>query len=108
MGRDEAPDIHRFGWATAASAKLIALAARVGVDPSESGDAALLRLVMVLLAVGTLPLTILWSVIYLAAGSPLAAAAPAAIRSSRPSTPLCSPGPVICPAETREAELSQL
>ena len=30
MGRDEAPDIGRFGWATAASAKLVTLAARVG------------------------------------------------------------------------------
>ena len=77
MGRDEARDIRRFGWASAAFAKLVALAARVGADPLESGDAALQRLVMVLLAVGTLPLTILWSVVYLAAGAPLAAAAPA-------------------------------
>ncbi len=76
MGRDEASDIRRFGWATAASTKLVALAARVGADPLESSDAALQRLVMVLLAVGTLPATILWSVVYLAAGAPLAAAAP--------------------------------
>ena len=76
MGRDDAPDIRRFGWAAAAIAKLVALAARVGADPLESGDAALQRLVMVLLAVGTLPATILWSVVYLAAGAPLAAAAP--------------------------------
>ena len=65
MGRDEARDIRRFGWASAAFAKLVALAARVGADPLESSDAALQRLVMVLLAVGTLPLTILWSVVYL-------------------------------------------
>ena len=84
MGRDEAPDIRRFGWATAASAKLVALAARVGADPLESGDAALQRLVMVLLAVGTLPLTILWSVVYLAAGAPLAAAAPAVYSVATP------------------------
>ena len=77
MGRDEAPGIGRFAWATAASAKLVALAARVGADPLESGDAALQRLVMVLMAVGVLPLTILWTVVYLAAGAPLAAAAPA-------------------------------
>ncbi len=77
MGRDGAPDIGRFGWATAVSAKLVALAARVGSNPLETGDAALQRLVMVLMAVGTLPLTILWSVVYLAAGAPLAAAAPA-------------------------------
>ena len=29
MGRDEAPDMRRFGWATGALAKLVALAARV-------------------------------------------------------------------------------
>jgi guanylate cyclase len=77
MGRDEALDTRRFAWASAAFAKLVALAARVGADPHESGDAALQRLVMVLLAVGTLPLTILWTAVYLAAGAPLAAAAPA-------------------------------
>src|SRR5271168_4647858 len=77
MGRNEAPDIGRFGWATGAFAKLVALAARVGADLNETGDAALQRLVMVLLAVGTLPMTILWSVVYVAAGAPLAAAAPA-------------------------------
>ncbi len=77
MGRDEAPHIRRFGWASAAFAKLVASAARVGADPLESSDAALQRLVMVLLAVGTLPLTILWSMVYLAVGAPLAAAAPA-------------------------------
>jgi adenylate cyclase len=77
MGTDEAPDLRRFSWATAAFAKLVALAARVGADPLESGDAALKRLVMVLLAVGTLLPTILWSVVYFAAGAPLAAVAPA-------------------------------
>jgi adenylate cyclase len=84
MGRDEAPDIRRLGWASAASAKLVALAGRVGAGPLESGDAALQRLVMVLLAVGTLPLTILWSVIYVAAGAPLAAAAPAVYSVATP------------------------
>ncbi len=84
MGRDEAPEIGRFGWATVASAKLVALAARVGADPLESGDAALQRLVMVLMAVGVLPLTILWSVVYFAAGAPLAAAAPAAYSVATP------------------------
>ncbi len=47
MGRDEAPDIRRLGSATAASAKLVALAARLGANPLEGGDAALQRLVMV-------------------------------------------------------------
>jgi guanylate cyclase len=44
MGRDEAPGIRRFGWLTAASAKLVAVAGRVGADPLESGDSALQRL----------------------------------------------------------------
>jgi hypothetical protein len=77
MQRHGAPDIHRFGWAMGAAARLIALAGRVGADPLESGDAALQRRLLVLLAVGTLPLTILWSVTYFAAGAPLAASAPA-------------------------------
>ena len=76
MPSDKA-DIRRFGWATAVSAKLVALARRIGADPLESGETALQRLVMVLMAVGTLPMTILWSVVYFAAGAPLAAAAPA-------------------------------
>ena len=84
MGRDEEPDTRRFGWASAVFAKLVALAGRVGADPLESSDAALQRLVMVLLAVGTLPMTILWSVIYLAAGAPLAAAAPAVYSVATP------------------------
>ncbi len=74
MERDEALDI---GGATGAFAKLVALAAGVGATPHESGDAALQRLVMVLMAVGTLPLTVLWAAVYLVAGAPLAAVAPA-------------------------------
>ena len=75
--RPSRQDTHRFGWASAAFAKLVALAARLAPILSESVDASLQRLVMVLLAVGTLPLTILWSVIYFIAGAPLAAVAPA-------------------------------
>jgi hypothetical protein len=87
MGRDEAPGIRRSGRltaASAASAKLVAFAAQVGADPRESGDAALQRLVMVLMAVGVLPLTILWSVVYFVAGAPLAGAAPAAYSVATP------------------------
>jgi adenylate cyclase len=77
MERDGAPDIHRLSWATDAAARLVALAGRVGADPLESSEAALRRRLLVLLSVGTLPLTVLWSVTYLAAGAPLAAWAPA-------------------------------
>src|SRR6185312_13198270 len=49
MGSDK-PHIRRFGWAGAAFATLVALARGVGARPRESGDVALQRLVMVLLA----------------------------------------------------------
>ena len=78
MGNDEATGVPRFGWASGAAAKLVTLAARVGVDPLESSEAALQMRLLVLMSVGTLPMTVLWSVIYFAAGAPLAAAAPAA------------------------------
>jgi len=55
----------------------MALAGRVGVDPNESSETALQRRLVVMLSVGTLPLTVLWSAIYFAAGAPLAAAIPA-------------------------------
>ena len=77
MKRDGAPNIHRLSWATGAAARLLALAGRVGADPLEGGDAALRRRLLVLMSVGTLPLTLLWSAAYLAAGAPLAALAPA-------------------------------
>jgi adenylate cyclase len=77
MERDGAPDIHRLSCATGSAARLVALAGRVGADPLESNDAALQRRLLVLLSVGTLPLTVLWSATYFAVGAPLAASAPA-------------------------------
>jgi len=77
MEKDGAPDVHQFGSAAGAAARLVALAARVGADPLESSDAALQRRLLVLMSVGTLPMTVFWSVIYFAAGAPLAASAPA-------------------------------
>jgi adenylate cyclase len=77
MERDGAPDIHRLGWAAGAAARLVALAGQVGADPLESSDAALRRRLLILLSVGTLPLTVLWALTYLGAGAPLAASAPA-------------------------------
>ncbi len=84
MERDEALDIHRFRWRTSIAARLVALAQRVGADSHESGDAALQRRLLVLLAVGTLPLTLLWSVTYFAAGAHLAALAPAVYSAVTP------------------------
>jgi guanylate cyclase len=51
-------------------------AGRVGTDPSDSPEILLQKHLTVALCVGTLPLTIGWSLIYLAAGAPLAAAIP--------------------------------
>jgi len=67
----------RFGWASRTAARLVTEAGRVGVDPSESGDATLQRRILVIMSVGTLPLTVLWSIIYFSAGARLAAPAPA-------------------------------
>ena len=47
MEKDGAPDIHQFGWATGAAARLVALAGRVGADPLESSDVALQRRLLV-------------------------------------------------------------
>jgi adenylate cyclase len=77
MERDGTQGISLFAWASGAAAKLVALAGRVGSDPHEGGEAALQRRLLVLMAVGTLPMTVLWSAVYLAVGAPLAAAAPA-------------------------------
>ena len=57
---------HLFDWA-----------GRVGTDPGDSPEILLQKHLTVALCVGTLPLTIGWSLIYLAAGAPLAAAIPA-------------------------------
>jgi adenylate cyclase len=77
METDGIKGFGRFAWASRAAAMLMAAAGRIGVDPSESSDAALQRRLLVIMSVGTLPLTLLWSAIYFAAGARLAAAAPA-------------------------------
>ena len=59
------------------AAKLAAWAGRIGADAGESSDVALQRRLLILLSVGTLPMTALWSAIYFLAGAPLAAAVPA-------------------------------
>ncbi len=56
---------------------LIALIGRIGLDSSDSDETALRKRLAVVLCAGTLPLTLLWSAIYLAVGAPIAAAIPA-------------------------------
>src|ERR1700727_3413692 len=55
---------------------LITLIGRIGFDPSDSDETALRKRLAVVLCAGTLPLTLLWSAIYLAVGTPIAAAIP--------------------------------
>src|SRR6202522_121078 len=55
---------------------LITLIGRIGVDPSDSDETVLRKRLAVVLCAGTLPLTLLWSAIYLAVGAPIAAAIP--------------------------------
>jgi adenylate cyclase len=56
---------------------LITLIGRIGFDTSDSDETALRKRLAVFLCAGTLPLTLLWSAIYLAVGAPIAAAIPA-------------------------------
>ena len=57
--------------------RLFDWAGRVGTDPADSPETLLQKRLTVALCVGTLPLTIGWSLIYLAAGAPAAASIPA-------------------------------
>jgi adenylate cyclase len=66
----------RLGWVFDCTHRVIAAAGRIGIDPTDSNEVALQKRLTVLLSVGTLPFTILWSLIYLAAGAPLPAAVP--------------------------------
>ncbi len=55
---------------------LIALLGGIGFDSGDSNETRLRKRLAVILFAGTLPLTLLWSVIYLAVGAPMAAAIP--------------------------------
>ena len=55
---------------------LLDWAGRVGAGPGDSPETLLQKRLTVALCAGTLPLTVGWSLIYLAAGAPLAAAVP--------------------------------
>lgn len=58
-------------------AKLLSWSARIGAATTDSNETALQKRLAVALCAGTLPLTALWSVIYLQMHVPLAAAIPA-------------------------------
>ena len=77
MPSDPAVGSGRSGKTSGLAARLLAGAGRVGADPRESSDVALQRQLLMLVSIGTLPMTALWSAIYFVAGAPLAAAVPA-------------------------------
>ena len=76
MEQDRAKGGRQFGWVSDSAKGLVALAGRIGLDATDSHETALQKRLVVVLCAGTLPLTMLWSAIYLAAGVPLAAAIP--------------------------------
>ena len=63
-------------WFSSVFQWLVAQAGRVGTAPSDSTERALQKRLTVSLSVGLLPLTLLWSVVYFAAGAPYSAAIP--------------------------------
>ena len=60
----------------ARSKRLLDLAGSIGIDARDNDETALRKRVAVVLFTGTLPATVAWSAIYLAVGTPLAAAVP--------------------------------
>lgn len=56
--------------------RVLAYAGRIGLESSDGQETALRKRLAVVLCVGTLPLTILWSLVYIAVDAPLAAAIP--------------------------------
>ena len=56
---------------------LAAWAGRIGATATDTNETALQKRLAIVLCAGTLPFTVLWSVIYLLVDAPLAAAAPA-------------------------------
>jgi len=68
--------MERVRWIASVCRYLVGQAGRIGTAPTDSSELALQKRLIVLLSLGLLPLTVLWSVIYFAAGAPLSAAIP--------------------------------
>ncbi|MGH3541923.1 MAG: adenylate/guanylate cyclase domain-containing protein [Mycobacterium sp.] len=64
-------------WRARGAHSLTAWAGRIGATATETNETALQKRLAVVLCAGTLPLTVLWSVIYLLMHVPFAAAVPA-------------------------------
>jgi adenylate cyclase len=76
MGRDAAKVIGRSDWISRSVRSLVARAALIGVDPADGSEIRLQKLLAVLLFLGTVPLTTLWTATYFVAGAPLSASIP--------------------------------
>jgi adenylate cyclase len=76
MLQNSSRSAERVRWASSVYQRLLAQAGRIGAAPTDSPERALQKRLIVSLSVGLLPLTLLWSVIYFAAGAPLSAAIP--------------------------------
>ena len=73
MEQDRGKGGQQLGWVSDYTKGLVTLAGRIGLDTTDNHETALQKRLVVVLCAGTLPLTALWSAIYLAAGyrSPL-------------------------------------
>jgi guanylate cyclase len=67
----------RLSWRSRGARDLAAWAGRIGATATDTNETALQKRLAVVLCAGTIPLTVLWSVIYLLVHAPLAAAIPA-------------------------------
>jgi adenylate cyclase len=76
MQQGSAQRMERVPWITSVFRRLVAQAGRIGAAPTDSSELALQKRLIVSLSLGLMPLTLLWSVIYFAAGAPLSAAIP--------------------------------
>ena len=68
--------MERVRWIASVCRYLVGQAGRIGAARTDSSELALQKRLIVSLSLGLLPLTVLWSVIYFAAGAPLSAAIP--------------------------------
>jgi adenylate cyclase len=66
-----------LSWRSRRAHRLTAWAGRIGATATDTNETALQKRLAVVLSAGTLPLTVLWSAIYLLVHVPLAAAVPA-------------------------------
>jgi adenylate cyclase len=66
-----------LSWSPRGAHGLAAWAGRIGAAATDSNETALQKRLAVVLCAGTLPFTVLWSLIYLLVHAPLAAAIPA-------------------------------